>query len=617
MRLSRAPDLGAPSRLAVAALAASLVAVAILCLRDNAHMPLTLGDTDDAMRVVLVRELLAGAGWYDQLMMRLQPPVGLQMHWSRLIDGGMAALNSLFGLFVSDARAEFATRFVWPLLWVPVAAFSTLVVARRLAGGAAVFACAILLLTDLALYLQFRPGRVDHHGIQIALCLAAFAGAAWGSVRSAAAAGVAIGLGLAIGLEAAIFEVAIAAFFPLCFLFGRDEGGRRLQAFAIAFGLATVGFFLAQTPPWLWTAVACDAIAANLVAGVAVGCAGLIATVRLTGARDWRWRLGALAATGLAAGAAYVGLNPHCLAGPFADVDPALKSFWLQHVQEIRSIPRLWPRDHTTPITLMAPGVMGALAWLWLGRDRARRANPFWILAGVVLAAAAFAGFSAIRMATYANWVAVPILAAAVTDLVDRYARGWMVALAVAAMAVTPLFAATGLIELDKRTHVFGLTDAQKAAAKAAPKAAPKPAAKAAPRRPAAPRGDVCFRTAAFAELAAQPPGLVLAEIDLGPHILANTPHSAMAAPYHRMNWGMLRTREVLSAEAEAAHAKALALGVRYVLDCPSHVRNADRIGMPNNSLQRSLARGEVPSWLDPIPSKGVLRAYRVKPAGG
>jgi hypothetical protein len=615
MRLSRAPDLGAPSRMAIAALVATLVAVVILSVRDNAHMALTLGDTDDAMRVVLMRELMAGTGWYDQLMMRLQPPLGLQMHWSRLIDGGMAALNGLFGLFVTGARAEYATRFVWPMLWIAPAVFSSLVVARRLAGGAAVFACAILLLTDLALYLQFRPGRVDHHGVQIALCLVAFAGAAWGSVRAAAIAGVAIGLGLAIGLEAAVFEVAVAAFFPLCFLFDRDEKGRRLQAFAIAFGLATVGFFLIQTPPWRWTAVACDAIAANLVAGVAVGCAGLIATVRVTKDRDWRWKLGALALTGAAAAGTYVGLNPHCLAGPFADVDPALKGFWLQWVQEIRSIPRIWPRDHATPITLMAPCVFGAIAWLWLGVDNNRRVDPVWILAGLVLAAASFAGFSAIRMATYANWVAMPIIAAAVTDLVDRYAKGWMVVLAVAAIAATPLYAATGVVELDKRFHLFGLTESQKAAAKAAPKAAPKPApkAKAAPRRPG-PRGDVCFRQAAFAELARLPPGLVAAEIDLGPFILAYTPHSAMAAPYHRMNWGMLRAREVLSAETEAAQVKARALGVRYVIDCPTHVRNADRIGMANNSLQRSIARNETPSWLEPVPTTGTLRVWRVKP---
>ena len=36
-------------------------------------------------------------------------------------------------------------------------------------------------------------------------------------------------------------------------------------------------------------------------------------------------------------------------------------------------------------------------------------------------------------------------------------------------------------------------------------------------------------------------PGLVLSEIDLGPYILARTPHSVLNAPYHRMSFSPLR----------------------------------------------------------------------------
>ena len=50
----------------------------------------TLGDTDDALRLVLVREVLHGRGWYDQLVTRLAPPTGVWMHWSRLLDGRRA-----------------------------------------------------------------------------------------------------------------------------------------------------------------------------------------------------------------------------------------------------------------------------------------------------------------------------------------------------------------------------------------------------------------------------------------------------------------------------------------------------------------------------------------------
>ena len=43
-------------------------------------------DTDDAMRMVQVRDWLAGQGWYDLRALRLDPPAGTLMHWSRVVD---------------------------------------------------------------------------------------------------------------------------------------------------------------------------------------------------------------------------------------------------------------------------------------------------------------------------------------------------------------------------------------------------------------------------------------------------------------------------------------------------------------------------------------------------
>ena len=47
--------------------------------------------TDDAMRLVEVRDLIAGQGWFDLTQYRLDPP-GLPMHWSRVIDAPLAAI---------------------------------------------------------------------------------------------------------------------------------------------------------------------------------------------------------------------------------------------------------------------------------------------------------------------------------------------------------------------------------------------------------------------------------------------------------------------------------------------------------------------------------------------
>src|SRR5215813_4721097 len=66
----------------------------------------TLFDSDDAMRLVQLRGLLAGHGWFNLHEARIDPPVGYDSHWSRLIDAGLAGLFLLFNLVVDNAMAE-------------------------------------------------------------------------------------------------------------------------------------------------------------------------------------------------------------------------------------------------------------------------------------------------------------------------------------------------------------------------------------------------------------------------------------------------------------------------------------------------------------------------------
>ena len=89
-----------PKFAALLGLAWLMVALVLLLL----HWPQTaqtLLDTDDAMRLVEMRAWLNVSGllggWYDLHHSRLQPPGGVDMHWSRLIDAGLAAC-SLFSI---------------------------------------------------------------------------------------------------------------------------------------------------------------------------------------------------------------------------------------------------------------------------------------------------------------------------------------------------------------------------------------------------------------------------------------------------------------------------------------------------------------------------------------
>ena len=43
-------------------------------------------DPDDQMRLLQVRDWLAGQSWFDLTQHRLNDPAGVPMHWSRVVD---------------------------------------------------------------------------------------------------------------------------------------------------------------------------------------------------------------------------------------------------------------------------------------------------------------------------------------------------------------------------------------------------------------------------------------------------------------------------------------------------------------------------------------------------
>ena len=77
---------------------------------------LLAGDGDNQMRLVQVRDWLAGQGWFDVRQYRVLPPEGISMHWSRYLDAGIAAMLTAANLFLPLPSAELATLILWPSL---------------------------------------------------------------------------------------------------------------------------------------------------------------------------------------------------------------------------------------------------------------------------------------------------------------------------------------------------------------------------------------------------------------------------------------------------------------------------------------------------------------------
>jgi hypothetical protein len=551
-------------------------------------------DTDDAMRLFMVRDLLGGTGWFNVHVDRVQPPLGLAMHWSRLIDGGLGGLVLAFRAVLSPAAAEVAATSLWPVLWAFPATLAALAAARRLGGAAAVFACLLFLLLYQPAFLQFRPGRIDHDNVQIAFAAIAFAGALavdrgrWGAI----AAGAGTGLLLNIGLEALPFAAILGASIGVRAALTPALASAALR-YAAALALATVVPYVGQTAPALLLTPQCDQIGFNLVAGLLVAAGGLAAFGLLLPRLGTAWvRLAALVLVGAAAGAVYLAIHPSCVRGPFGDIDPRLFPIWLDHVNEMRSLPQVVHEDPRAAVGLAA-GPLAALVALVMALLRpGPRRDPAWLLAAVTLVAACAAEIFAVRSSTYAMWFGVPIMAAALVRIGMFGNPPVLVRTTAAACLASPLVITALAVRL--------------AAGVVAPP----------PKEPTGMGGaSSCTAAHSFATLAAEPRGLVGGDVDLGPFILLYTGDSVLAAPYHRAGPGILDAEALMTAAPDKARDLAVQWGLDYVAHCAAG-ESAAAATKPPKTLVATLVAGDIPGWLQPLSDDGRLMVYRVAPLG-
>ncbi len=584
MTLSPSPDWRATRQL----LAVTLVFGLAICLRLswNTHLIGHLGDTDDATRLVLVRDMLAGRGWYDQWLSRMGPPLGTFMHWSRLLDGALAGFESVLRLFLTPTTAELAMRFFWPLMWVFPAIGAALLAARGL-GGRSSTLLTVALLADPILYRQFLPGRIDHHNIQITMTVIAFACAlaAKDKIRWAAIGGVASAVGLAIGLEALLLHAVIGAGYGLALARDRKAAGA-----AAAYGLALAGagaaLFLIQTPPQRWSLSFCDALALNLTAALVVAGAGLALTAAAAAKSSAGLRVVMLLLVAGAAAGVYLALYPVCLHGPFAQLDPAVRPIWFDHILETQPLTYIFKIERGGALTAGFMSVMALAAAVYLLLRQRPALQTEHLMAVGCLVVATIIGFFAWRMQDYVFWIGTPVLGAALSWIAARRLRDLMVPSVVLATVFSPL--------------AFGMATAWAIGLK-----------QKAGHDTLAPARAACFGQRAYTALAVLPKGVVLSEEDLGAFVLAFTPHATIAAPYHRLASRILAAHNALNAPPVLAEARMRSMGVTYVVDCPPYPMSVDK-----GSFGDHLRAGQTPPWLQALSApKATLKIYRVRPA--
>lgn len=79
-----------------------LAGLAILFVSRDAIAAWKVGDPDDQMRMLQVRDWLAGQSWWDITQYRMNAPDGGDMHWSRLVDVPLGAVLTILTPFLGQ-----------------------------------------------------------------------------------------------------------------------------------------------------------------------------------------------------------------------------------------------------------------------------------------------------------------------------------------------------------------------------------------------------------------------------------------------------------------------------------------------------------------------------------
>ena len=546
-------------------------------------------DPDDALRLVQLRDFLNGQSWFETTQYRMNPPDGAPMHWSRLIELPLALLIVLLRPIFGQPVAEMIAGIAVPLLLLGWIAYMLSRIATRIASREAGVAAALITLSSGALLLQLRPMRIDHHGWQLAMAVLSLSTMFWADVRKA---GLVLGLALAVWLHISLEGAPMmAAFFVLLGLrWVRDAGeGERLSWTILSVAVCSLVLFFGTQAAGIYAATYCDTISPPHIGAIAAATIVMLPAIRLL-PDDPRFRLLAAGVAGCGALAAVLLVAPQCASGAFGNMDPLVREYWYSKVNE--GLP-VWHQPWRVAANLGAGLFCGAVSWLILRnrlkRDERRKleAIGFFIFFGLVLSVLI------IRTISVATAFAIPVTAVLVAQLFKQYRQSKIplrrIGLVVAMLALlVPGAAVSSLIRMipDSSEH----TEKQVTSS-----------------------NELCQSALSVRALSVLPEGTLLAPFDMGPTILAQTPHNVLASSHHRNERAMHDHIQIFRSAPDAAYRLMKKRGINYLTVCAQEAELGFYAKKDPGSLWAQVKKGNVPDWLAPLPAMGEgIKVWRV-----
>jgi len=558
-------------------LAFALVCVLALATNISGIAQMRFPDPDDTLRLVEVRDLIAGQNWFDLTQHRVDAfDGGVPMHWSRLVDIPLAGMILVLTPLLGQPMAETVTLIVVPLLTMGIAIFLAGRIAWRvLDGEATTFACLAMALS-VPVVSQLRPLRIDHHGWQIVLALSAMNGLMARNPRTGGwVVGLALAAWLSISIEGLPMAAAVVGITALRWL-RREEGKTWVLATMQALSAGSIAFFLA-TRGIADLAIHCDAIGPAHLAVFAWGALALTG-LGAFGRHPLPFTLAGFGVVAAGAVAIFALAAPSCAAGgAFAQLDPLVREYWYFGVAE--GLP-VWAQPYDVMLQVLVPPLIGLWTAYRLASTSADWLRMYWIDYMLLLGFAILVSVFVARAGAVSGALAAIPLGWQIREWIRaarKMAQPSKRALALAAVALVLLPA----------MPVTLLTIAMPAKAASLPKST---------------RASTCRLPEAAQALRALPTGEILAPLDIGPRLVYETDHSVVATGHHRGSEAMRKVISAFLAPEREAHALVVERGTKYVALCPDLVEPARYAANAPDGFAAQLLDGDAPQWLEPVP---------------
>lgn len=580
--------------LARVGIAWAIVSALLIAVNWNAIATQSFPDPDDIMRLLQVRDLIAGQSWFDPTQYRVDAANGgVAMHWSRLVDLPLALVIMVLTPFVGASSAESAALILVPLMTLACAMLLAARIAWRLMGDEEATLTTLVLALSVPVLFQLGPLRIDHHGWQIVCALLAINGLmARSPVIGGFVIGAAAALWMSISIEGIVLAAAIFAVLALRWL--RDRNARSLLVSAIqSLAIFSTLIFLV-TRGFGQLATYCDAIGPLHLAMFGWGAAVLTILARFEPLPRGLLLAGFALAGGGALGMMAYGA-PQCVAGGgFAALDPLVAEYW--HANVLEGMP-IWRQSLTVALQYAVTPAIALLAAINLttqSRDWLRR---FWADYAMILGAALVISLFISRAGAVACALAAPPLAWQLRQWLRtirnmRRPAPRMAAMLALVCALLPAFPAMLLTSaIPARASLGGAADAPVKAAQC--------------------------RVQDMGEALAQlPQGEFYAPLDIAPELLLVSDHTVLATGHHRGHEAMKVLIETALGNEAQARATLVERGTAYVALCPSLGEARLYARIAPEGFVADLVKGEAPAWLEQIEHEAPsgLKLWRIKP---